>query len=165
MITQARLKELLAYNPDTGVFTWLVKSNRKIRIGDIAGHLDGKGYRRIKVEQKRYQAHRLAWLYMTGAWPVAQIDHRNGNKDDNRWDKLREATNAENQQNRVINRNNTSGLMGVCWNRKMGKWQAQIRGAGHRRFLGLFTDPEAAHAAYLAAKAEIHPFQPVPRVV
>ena len=114
-LNQSRLKELLAYDPDTGVFTRLVKSNRNVRIGAVAGTCDSKGYGQISVDGKLYRAHRLAWLWMTGAWPVAQLDHRNGVRHDNRWENLREATNGENNQNAAIRSNNTSGFMGVCW--------------------------------------------------
>lgn len=162
MITQSRLKELLHYDPDTGVFTWLV-SRQRIRCGDVAGCIRSDGYRKIGVVGKPYQAHRLAWLYMTGSWPKDGTDHRNGVKDDNRWDNLREATQCENNQNMAIPSTNTSGFMGVSWDAQAGKWKAAIGIAGRVKNIGRFTTPEAAHAAYLSAKAETHTFQPTPR--
>ena len=162
MIAQSRLKELLHYDPDTGDFTWLVQAGR-IRIGDIAGSQHSRGYRDIRVDGKSYYAHRLAWLWMTGAWPVAGMDHRNGVRDDNRWGNLREATSAENQQNRATNNNNKCGFTGVCWCRQRRKWRAYINISGRNKYLGLFTTPEAAHEAYLAAKAAHHAFQPATR--
>lgn len=163
MITQSRLKELLSYDPETGVFTRIVRTSSNARIGDIAGCLTPYGYRQISIDGKDYLSHRLAWLYMTGAWPTDQMDHINGVRDDNRFVNLHEATDAENQQNRALPSNNTSGFLGVSWHKPTNKWRADIMIAGHQKFLGYFTTPEAAHEAYLAAKAIHHPFQPTPR--
>ena len=163
MIHQDRLQKLLDYDPDTGLFTWLVRTNKRIKIGAAAGSPHNEGYRQIKIDGEKHLAHRLAWLWMTGDWPAHQLDHINGIRDDNRWDNLREATQAENNQNMAMHRDNTSGFMGVCWHRLAGKWMAQIRVAGRSRYLGLFTTPEAAHEAYVAAKSELHTFQPIPR--
>ncbi len=163
MITQARLKELLHYNPDTGVFTWLLRAGQRIRVGGIAGNLDAGGYRRIMIEGRRYLEHRLVWLYMTGAWPVDQMDHISGVRDDNRLVNLREATNRENCQNRALDVRNTSGFTGVSWNKRDRKWQCLICVEGRNKSLGYFNTPEEAHAAYVAAKAMIHTFNPVPR--
>lgn len=164
-LTQSRLKELLHYDPDTGVFTRRVQTSSRAMIGDVAGSLLPDGYRRIMIDGGKHRAHRLAWLYMTGEWPTNQLDHMNGVRDDNRIANLREATNAENKQNREISKNNRSGFMGVSWHKHTRKWVAHIQIAGSKKHLGLFTTPEAAHAAYLAAKADLHPFQPVPRCV
>ncbi|MCK9994454.1 MAG: hypothetical protein Dbin4_02974, partial [Alphaproteobacteria bacterium] len=98
-LTQSRLKELLHYDPDTGVFTRRVQTSSNARVGDVAGCLHPEGYRHIQIDGKRYAAHRLAWLYMTGEWPTNQLDHLNGVRDDNRWGNLREATHGQNQQN------------------------------------------------------------------
>lgn len=162
MLTQMRLKELLLYDPETGVFTWLSKPNRSIRMGDVAGCM-ASGYRQIKIDGRLYRAHRLAWLYVHGKWPADQIDHINGVRDDNRIVNLREATQSQNQQNRTANANNTSGFPGVCWSKQKRKWRSQIKLASRNKYLGIFDTPVAAHAAYLAAKAELHTFQPITR--
>ena len=83
-ITEARLKERLHYDPDTGIFTWLKMSRQPKRLGSVAG---GRcdGYIQIYLDGLIYRAHRLAWLYMTGEWPVGYLDHKNGVRDDNRW--------------------------------------------------------------------------------
>lgn len=162
-LTQSRLQSLLHYDPCTGVFTWLVQKSSRRKVGDEAGGICGNGYRQIGLDGKLYLTHRLAWLWMIGEWPKDQIDHINGVRDDNRWSNLREATNAENCQNLKINSNNKSGYMGVSWHAKKGKWKAQISSTGCNKYLGQFTSPEDAHAAYLAAKAIVHPFQPAPR--
>lgn len=163
MIRQERLKELLHYCPETGAFTRLIKTSNRIKIGSVAGYARPGCRLVISVDGKLYHAHRLAWFWMTGEWPKDQINHINGVRDDNRWDNLREATRSQNQQNRKVNSNNKSGYMGVSWQRRAGKWVAHIKIAGCNRYLGLFTTPEDAHAAYLAAKAEHHQFQPTVR--
>lgn len=162
-LTQSRLKELLHYNPDTGLFTWKVSLSKRVKVGDIAGTVKNPGYLRIRIDGKPYYAHRLAWLYVYGAWPKDQIDHINGERTDNRICNLREATNAENQQNRKKQINNVSGYPGVYWNKSGQKWQARIKINSKTKYLGLFETPEAGHHAYLAAKAELHKFQPIPR--
>jgi len=163
-LTPERLHELLDYNPDTGVFAWRVRWYR-VRPGDVAGTPDGRGYLCIQVCGKCYKAHRLAWFYVYGIWPDGQIDHRNGCRSDNRLLNLRVCTNAENGQNRGLNKNNTSGYVGVSFDRKNACWQAHIRVNGERHKLGVFKDIEEAAAAYVAAKAKMHPYQPSLRLV
>ena len=164
MITQERLKELLDYNPETGLFTWLVSKGTRREDG-IAGSLHPEGYWQIGIDGKLYKAHRLAWLYMTGEWPKDQIDHINGIRDNNRFINLREATQAENHQNRALNANNVSGYPGVSWHKRDCKWQGHITLDGKQKHLGYFDTPEVAHSAYLAAKAELHTFNPTVRSI
>ena len=156
MLTQSRLKEILIYDQEAGLF------RRKIdvggaKIGDIAGTDNGDGYLKIRVDGKSYKAHRLAWLYVMGRWPEKDIDHINGVRCDNRIVNLREATRAENKQNtRTANVNNGSGMLGAV--RRNDRWQAKIRVNGKQLHLGTFDTAEDANAAYLKAKATIHPF-------
>lgn len=162
-LTAERLREILHYDPETGVFVWLKPRRFKCLIGQAAGYKMPIGYASIMIDGKRLYAHRLAWLYMTGAWPEAQIDHRNGVRDDNRFANLRAATKAENMQNSRLRKDNQCGFQGVRWDEQRRKWQARIR-YQHRKYdLGRFATPEDAHAAYLAAKAKLHAFAPVPR--
>jgi len=109
----------------------------------------------IMVDRTSHKAHRLAWLYTYGEWPVGDIDHINECKGDNRIINLREATRAENMQNRSkANKNGHSGLLGVT---KVGKkWLGQIHVDGVRHHLGRFESPQEAHAAYLRAKHQLH---------
>lgn len=159
MLTQDRLQELLSYNPDSGLFTWLVPVSRRIKVGGIAGSPSSGGYVRIHIDGKKYKAHRLAWLYTSGKWPAECIDHINGIRNDNRMLNLREATNSENKQNlRVANVNNKTGLLGVSY-RKSGKFIARITINGARIDIGNFNNAEEAHQAYLRKKQELHPFQ------
>lgn len=163
MITQSLLKELLHYDMDTGALTWVADQRGHIRAGANAGSRRPNGYLSIKIRQRRYYAHRLAWLYVYGEWPKDQIDHINGVKDDNRIANLREATHAKNGQNRTKQSNNSSGFVGVSWHSRDRKWQATIKIDGANKHLGCFDAPEAAHAAYCAAKAKYHTFNPVLR--
>ncbi|WP_376956428.1 HNH endonuclease signature motif containing protein (plasmid) [Azospirillum sp. A26] len=152
-LTQARLRELLHYDPETGVFTWLVR-RQGIRADRAAGCVSSPGYILIGVDGRLCRAHRLAWLYMTGEWPAAEIDHINRARGDNRWNNLRLATGSQNQGNRSVNSDNKSGVKGVSWSQKRGMWKAQIGAAGKRRCLGYFPDCAVAAAAYAAAAAE-----------
>ena len=155
MVTQAQLKEVLHYDPTTGAFTWLVRRNSRVPAGSIAGGVDSKGYGFITITGTHYRAHRLAWLYTYGTFPVAYIDHVNRDRLDNRLDNLREATGMENAKNTVKYANNTSGFRGVNLH-PSGKWRATGQIAGKQKHLGLFSTPEAASAAYEAFAAQHH---------
>jgi hypothetical protein len=150
MITQDELKELLHYDPETGVFTWKVNRGNQVNDGFVAGNMDGDGHLQISINKKKYKAHRLAWLYMTGKWPKEHIDHINGVKDDNKFFNLREATNQENCINRGKGKNNTSGYKGVSWNSGQKKWQANARLNYKLRHLGYFNTAEEAFESYKA---------------
>lgn len=158
ILTQERLKELLNYNPDTGLFTY-AKRRPKVQVGAIAGHKHkGHLYIQLKVDAKLYLAHRLAWLYVHGVFPDNQIDHINQVRHDNRLINLRQATNAENHQNRTVQKNSTSGHAGVTWSKIWRKWHARISLNGNRIHLGWFVDKDDAIAARNAAKLTLHKF-------
>ena len=157
MLTQEKVKELFHYEPDTGNLVWRVDCGAHKVAGKIAGYLNNEGYLRIRIDGKGYQAHRLIWLYVNGAWPVNEIDHVNGVRNDNRISNLREVTNSQNLQNqRKPSLNNTSGFLGVS--AYGGKWLAQIKLSGKKQHIGYYDTPAEAHAAYIAKKREIHPF-------
>lgn len=165
-LTQARLKELLHYDPETGVFTWRAGScNRWPTPGRVAGTPDGKGYLMVAIDGQRYKCHRLAFLYMAGKLPDAQVDHISGAVADNRWDNLRTATQSQNMQNRKVRVDNSSGYPGVNWNSAVRKYIARICVGGVRQYLGCFDDAEEAGKAYLEAKARLHTFQPTQRTL
>jgi len=155
-LTQERLQELLKYDSLTGVFTRLVTQGGKLP-GTHAGWVHRKGHREIKIDGKCYKAHRLAWLYMHGEWPVDQIDHINWAKDDNRIVNLRESDHAMNQQNiKGAHRNNKLGLLGVCKPKGMRRYRAAIGVHGRVLYLGYHDTPELAHQVYLTAKRKLH---------
>jgi HNH endonuclease/AP2 domain len=128
--------------------------SRSVQADDVAGLLDGDGYRRITIKGRIYQAHQLAWLYMTGKWCSRVIDHRDGDPSNNRWANLRRATISQNNANRRIHRNNKCGFKGVVRNH-IGRWCAAIYKDGRRYHLGSFATPEEAHAAYVAAARKL----------
>jgi len=149
-LTHERLRQLFSYNPENGNLTYLVSRGPR-RAGQIAGCKNKvSGYRQLTIDGAHYYAHQLAWLYITGRWPEAQIDHRNGIRDDNRWANLREATNGQNSANSRKNRNNTSGFKGVRRS-KSGRWEARIGIDGKQRQIGTFDTLEVARRVYALA--------------
>jgi hypothetical protein len=157
-LTAQRVRELLDYNPDTGVFIWR-NGVGGIKAGAVAGSLKPTGYRRIRADGHFCYEHRLAHLFMTGDWPESFIDHINGDRCDNRWANLRLATKLINNQNtrRPRSDNKTSGLLGVSWMTRERKYRAQIWSNGTNISIGRFKTPEEAHAAYIEAKRLMHP--------
>lgn len=149
-LTQARLKELLHYNPDEGVFTWRVR-RKGTRSDQVAGGKQSCGYVEIRIDGKRHLAHRLAFLYVTGAVPSGPVDHINHNRSDNRWGNLREATVSQNLGNARLSKRNKSGHKGVYWDKRDGRWLAHIGMNGRVKRLGRFTDINDAISAYTAA--------------
>lgn len=156
-LTQSTLKEILHYDQDSGVFTWLESIALRIKVGSVAGSKSPNGYVYIKIGPRRYAAHHLAWLYVHGAMPEDQIDHRNLIRDDNRISNLRESDAFLNRQNTKLQRNNTSGFKGVSGCRN-GRWSAEIMVNRKTIRLGSFPTPAEASEAYLAAKRKLHSF-------
>lgn len=156
LITQSRLKEVINYDPETGIFTWKVSfGTGSAHVGGVAGSVQ-RGYRSIKIDRKAYRAANLAWLYMTGEFPPRLVDHKNTIRDDNKFANLRLATNSENQFNLNKMSHNTSGFKGVHRLKDTGRWQARICANYKRRVLGCFDTPQEAHEAYCKAAAELH---------
>ena len=151
-LTAEYLRSILNYEPATGIFTWKVRTSRSVKVGDVAGSLDGDSYLRISVQSRGYKAHRLAWLHVYGEWPKDQLDHVNRVRTDNRISNLREVTNKQNQQNRSKRSDNTSGYQGVFWHKRDFKWQATIAHNYKDIHLGYFTTIEEAVSARKAAE-------------
>ena len=160
-LSAERLREVIHYEPTTGVFTWIKPTTRSVKVGDVAGSPDR--YVGIVIDGRRHYGHRLAWLYVHGQLPLGPIDHVNGNGLDNRIENIRPCTDSENQQNRAANRTNKTGLIGISWHNRDSRWHAQIGMNGKTYSLGFFKGPIDAHNAYLEAKLQIHNFQSVPR--
>jgi hypothetical protein len=157
MITQERLKELLHYDPETGVFTWKVNKGPTARAGTEAGsvkHQQRNYYRHIRADGVTYCAHRLAWLYVHGKFPENEIDHDDGNGLHNWIKNLRDVTRRDNQKNRRLNCNNTSGTTGVSFNQATAKWQARIQTDSGQKHLGQFVEIKDAIAARKAAEID-----------
>ena len=148
-LNATRLREVLAYDPETGIFTWIIKPGNLPLVGARAGWREKDGSARIMVDRHRYFSHRLAWLWMTGEWPPSLIDHKDTDRSNNRWKNLRLATQSQNLGNSKRPRNNMSGFKGV--RRVNGRWHARIKVGYVEKHLGYFDTPEDAHAAYCAA--------------
>jgi hypothetical protein len=159
MMNYTLLREMLIYNPETGIFVWKIgRKGRGTKAGAIAGSIK-KGRVYIGISNKAYFAHRLAWLYMIGEWPKYQIDHINGDTTDNRWVNLRDVDQFTNQQNqRKAHNDNQWGLLGVrkCIACKTKPYYAGITVDGFYVHLGYFPTSEEAHDAYLNAKRKLH---------
>lgn len=163
-LTAQSLRDLLNYNPETGVFTWLVDCV-SIRIhkrqGEVAGSVcKTAGYVIIGIGGHTYMAHVLAWLYVTGDWPSGEVDHRNCIRSDNRWTNLRDIPKAANRQNvRRARKDSGTGVQGVFYSPKGCKnpFTSSVRHDGKQHYLGTFATTEEAHAAYVAKRRELHP--------
>lgn len=153
-LTAEMVRELLAYCPETGVFTWRLKPAPNTRIGAVAGRTDERGYVGINIRYKKYAAHRLAWLYVTGEWPSQQIDHIDRDPRNNRFNNLRDVTASQNCLNRIHPEARPRGARGVTL-LKSGRWQAQMARNGRTQYLGTFASEDEASAAYQARLAEM----------
>jgi hypothetical protein len=138
MITQKEVRELFKYNKETGILKWRNRGKGRRKTA-IAGNINSKGYIVVCVKGKTYKAHGLIWLGMTGAFPTNQIDHINRIKTDNRWQNLRDISTSQNNRNKGLQKNNTSGVKGVCFNKKTNKWEVYIANNNKKRvYLGLY---------------------------
>lgn len=154
-LTADRLRELLDYNPETGVFTCRVKLTLRLVPGRVMGYPKGK-YAVIRLGGHCYKAHRLAWLYMTSSWPTETIDHIDGDGRNNAFCNLRQVTQTLNTQNLKRARSTSqTGVLGVGMNKR--RFRARIRTGDKLIHIGSFKTAEAAHAAYLEAKRALHP--------
>ena len=161
MLTQQQLHKTVHYNPETGVFTRLISKYNPSLVGKAMGCLDSKGYVRIGVDGNKYQAHRLAFLYMLGSAPE-YVDHKNQDKADNVWANLRPATKSQNGANSRIKKNNTSLYRGVSWHKGSNKWVAQLGIMGKRHIIGYFACKHHAFCEYvLASRKEYGAFSAV----
>lgn len=164
-ITQELVRELLDYNPKSGIFTWKKRKNSFFNkpidckawncrnAGKRAGgeKTESSGYRRryIGIFGVLYYEHRIAWIWMTGCEPPEQIDHINRDATDNRWSNLRASNNPENHRNLSMSICNKSGITGVSWHKPAGKWRARVKVLGVERHLGLYEDIEMARSAVM----------------
>jgi hypothetical protein len=156
-LSHEEIKRLLNYDPDTGKFTWKITVNSRAPAGSVAGCINPDGYRQIRVAGIVYKAHRLAWLYVTGKFPLNGVDHINGDRMDNRIDNLRDVSHRENHQNTKFHRNGR--LFGTSFHKQSKKWEARIRVRDKRIYLGSFDTEQEAHKSYLdfLQRLETHP--------
>ena len=169
------LRQRFELRPNDGLLIWLTRPlehfatrgawatwNKRFA-GEAVALPIKDGYLRTRLNGRDISVHHIVFALTTGAWPADEIDHRDGDPGNNRPSNLREATRVEQNQNRKLRDDNTSGFEGVSWHRRDRRWQAAIKVQLRRIHLGYFVTPEAARTAYLAAKREFHPLQPEPR--
>lgn len=153
-LTQAIVQEVLEYNSGTGELKWKIRRSKNIKPGTRFGSYCRLGYLRGKINRESFSAHRLIWFYVYGEWPVGEIDHINGIRDDNRLANLRVVTRQQNNHNRHKSWAG-SGFMGVYSNH--GRWRACIAVNRKNVTIGNFATREEAAAAYIEAKRRLHP--------
>jgi hypothetical protein len=151
-----RLREVLVYDPETGIFTWKEKIAKKVVVGKEAGRRRPDGYCRIRLFGVEYYAHRLAVAHHTGEWPVGDLDHANLDRSDNRIANLRLATRSQNQANHPRKSTNTSGFKGVGYFKPSNLWRARIVKDGKLTYQAYFRTKEDAYAAYCQKALELH---------
>jgi hypothetical protein len=144
MLTQSELKELIDYDAETGVFTWIQSPRNNIPSGSIAGSIDSKGYVRILYKKKLYLGHWLAWFFVYNKWPDNELDHINGNPTDNRICNLRDVTRKQNMENKKVYKNSKTGYAGVTWHSRDKKWNVRIGHYGKRISIGYFDNLDDA---------------------
>ena len=139
-LTQEKLKELLSYNPETGIFVWKMnrgRNNAAAQKGQIAGCIDNiKGYHVVRINKENFFGHRLAWLYIYGYSPEHDIDHINRDESDNRINNLREVSRQCNTRNCGNYNSNTSGVKGICWAKTVCMWKSYVTLDQKKKFLG-----------------------------
>lgn len=153
----AQVRELFDYDPETGLLRWRIAISSH-KPGEVAGRSKAHRYIEIRFEGRWYTGHRLAFAWMEGRWPDPEVDHKNGDKLDNRWSNLREATKSQQAANRKLACTNKVGLKGVIRVTRYGvtKFEARLRIDGKQHHLGRFETAQEAHAAYVVAAEKYH---------
>lgn len=162
-LSPEEIRGLFDLNVETGELRWKAGTARGRHSNPVAGSVNRLGYRQIKIGKKSYLAHRIVWAIVHGVWPRKHVDHIDGSKDHNAVTNLRLVTASQNMQNlAVTGRRSVSGLVGASYvpgtSRRRECWEARIKVNGVSQHIGRFKSPEAAHAAYISAKAQLHPY-------
>lgn len=138
----------------TGLLYWRISPSQRVKVGDVAGTINSRGYMHVQFRGEKYLAHRIIWDMLRPGPPLKhseEIDHIDHDKLNNRISNLRVIPHIENCRNRSVNKNNISGVLGVSFHRQTGKWAVQINVKGRRKHIGLFDSIETAASARKAA--------------
>lgn len=156
LLTPEWVRAALDYHPETGLMFWRLPTSKRRQQGALAGTVNKWGYRVIQINGRLYTVHRLAWFHAHGVWPEDDLDHINGDRDDNRMANLREATRSQNSVNGKLRVNNSSGFKGVCWDKSKQRWSVSVYLNGKQTRIGRFRTLEEASDAYRRAADELH---------
>jgi hypothetical protein len=154
-LTQELLKKYVHYDPDTGLFKNILYRKGGVPVGHVYTSKEATGYVVFRINMQTYKAHRLAFLYMTGAVPKC-VDHINTIRDDNRWCNLRPADRSQNVMNASLREDNKSGVKGVSWHKRDKVWQARVAAYGKEYHLGYFDDKQQAEATVASFRQSLH---------
>lgn len=148
MLTHEYLKKILQYEEETGLFYWKKRLSIRVTVGAVAGHISKvSGYVELRIHGKMYRGHELAWFYKTGEFSKF-VDHRNNIRHDNSWTNLRLGTQAENNRNKSMHSNNTSGYKGVSWSSRRKKFIVGITYESKYIYIGQYDSAKDAAIAY-----------------
>lgn len=154
--TSAELHQYFLYEACTGNLYWRVDKGTRVKAGDAAGTKHNKGYLSVEVDGTAYLVHRVIWCMVHGQWPSTFIDHEDLDRVNNRLHNLRLATRTGNNCNQALRSDSTSGVKGVSWHQRIGKWQARVQVDGVRTSLGYFDDIVEAENAAIASRSKQH---------
>lgn len=140
--------ELFRYDPAEGILYW--------RNGRRAGYIAEDGYIRVNIKKKNYMAHNLIWAYMTGKWPVLEVDHSDNCGSNNKWSNLRAATRSQQLLNTRVRRDNALGIKNVHLHKPSGKYQVKMRIQGKDKSFGYYSDLELADLVATEARDKFH---------
>jgi HNH endonuclease len=155
-LTACELRKIFRYEPETGNFYWLVQLANNSPVGRLAGSLNKSNYIMIRIRSRAYYAHRLAWLYVTGEWPISNIDHCDGDPSNNRWKNLRQANQSQNRENARKSSINTTGIKGVHFCKFTGRYVAEIARNRKKIFHQRFDALEEAASARRKEVTRLH---------
>ena len=158
MLTAETANSLLAYDPHTGALTWKVSRRHDVKPGDLAGRgkPNSAGYLRVGIHRRSYLQHRVIWLMVTGEWPAEEIDHRDGNRTNNRWRNLRSASPEQNSANRPRWNAPPGSTRGANYDPRKKAWRAYATKNGRQYFGGYFKYDHQAAAAAAALRNRLH---------
>jgi len=149
------IKHYLSYDANTGNLIWLRTRSNRASVGSKAGCVNTQGYSVVQVGGCLMYHHHIAWALYHKEWPMNEIDHINGNRNDNRIANLRLVTSSQNSFNMRLSIRNTSGIKGVHWDDVRKKWEISIK-AGAKRYRKRFADKELAELVAIELRDKYH---------